>query len=78
MTVDKDVSDDITKDFGDVSEKMLAQALYYSATGNFSALAKDNSLSSTSGSRALIDQATEKLDHEFKGMVETRKLKLNK
>jgi len=78
MTVDKDVSDDITKDFGDVSEKMLAQALYYSSTGNFSALAKDNSLSSTSGSRALTDQANEKLDHEFKGMVETRKLKLNK
>lgn len=78
MTVDKDVSDDLTKDFGDVSEKMLAQALYYSATGNFSALAKDNSLSSTSASRALIDQANEQLDHEFKGMVETRKLKLNK
>lgn len=78
MTVDKDVADDLTKDFGDVSEKMLAQALYYSATGNFSALAKDNSLSSTSASRSLIDQANEQLNHEFKGMVETRKLKLNK
>ncbi|MCZ4223384.1 S41 family peptidase [Pedobacter rhodius] len=78
MTVDKDVTDDLTKDFGDVSEKMLSQALYYSANGNFSALAKDNSLSSTSASRALIDQANEQLNHEFKGMVETRKLKLNK
>lgn len=78
MTVDKDVSDDLTKDFGDVSEKMLAQALFYSATGNFSALTKDNVLSSTSAFRASIDQANEQLDHTFKGMVETRKLKLNK
>lgn len=76
MTVDKDVADDLTKDFGDPSEKMLAQALYYSANNNFSALAKDNVISSTSGiGRQQIDAANEKLDHEFKGMVETRKLK---
>lgn len=77
MAVDKDVADDITKDFGDPAEKMLAQALYYSANNNFSALAKDNNtLSSTSGAaRAQIDAANEKLDHGFKGMVETRKLK---
>ncbi|RNL55685.1 S41 family peptidase [Pedobacter jejuensis] len=79
MAVDKDVSDDLTKDFGDTSEKLLSQALYYSVNGNFSALAKDNTLSSTSGiSRTQIDNANEKLNHEFKGMVETRKLKLNK
>ncbi|WP_293783011.1 S41 family peptidase [uncultured Pedobacter sp.] len=76
MTVDKDVSDDLTRDFGDPSEKMLAQALYYSANNNFSALAKDNLISSTSGiGRQQTDTANEKLDHEFKGMVETRKLK---
>lgn len=76
MAVDKDVADDLTKNFGDPSEKMLAQALYYSANNNFSALAKDNSLSSTSGAgRIQIDAANEKLNHEFKGMVETRKLK---
>jgi carboxyl-terminal processing protease len=76
MTVDKDVVDDLTKNFGDPSEKMLAQALYYSANNNFSALAKDNVISSTSGiGRQQIDAANEKLDHEFKGMVETRKLK---
>jgi len=76
MTVDKDVADDLTKDFGDPSEKMLAQALYYSANNNFSALAKDNTLSSTSGAvRQQIDAANEKLDHGFKGMVETRKLR---
>jgi len=76
MNVDKDVADDLTKDFGDPSEKMLAQALYYSANNNFSALAKDNVISSTSGvGRQQIDAANEKLDHEFKGMVETRKLR---
>jgi carboxyl-terminal processing protease len=76
MAVDKDVTDDLTKDFGDPTEKMLAQALYYSANNNFSALAKDNVLSSTSGAtRVQIDAANEKLNHEFKGMIETRKLK---
>lgn len=76
MTVDKDVTDDLTKDFGNPAEKMLAQALYYSANNTFMALAKDNALSSTSGATRLqIDAANEKLDHEFKGMVETRKLK---
>ncbi|UKT66082.1 S41 family peptidase [Pedobacter mucosus] len=77
MAVDKDIADDLTKDFGDTSEAMLAQALYYSANSNFTSYLKDNSLSSTSGSsRVLIDNANEKLDHEFKGMIETRKLKM--
>ncbi|WP_412468024.1 S41 family peptidase [Pedobacter sp. KLB.chiD] len=77
MTVDKDVADDLTKDFGDPSEKMLSQALYYSANNNFLALTKDNMISSTSGiGRQQTAAANEKLDHEFKGMVETRKLKL--
>ena len=76
MAVDKDVADDLTKDFGDPAEKMLAQALYYSANNVFSALAKDNTLSSTSGAaRIQTDAANEKLNHEFKGMIETRKLK---
>ncbi|WP_406826073.1 S41 family peptidase [Pedobacter sp. KACC 23697] len=76
MTVDKEVADDLSKDFGDPSEKMLAQALYYSANNNFTALVNDNKLSSTSGAaRARFDAANEKLDHEFKGMVETRKLR---
>lgn len=76
MAVDKDVADDLTKDFGDETEGLLSQALYYSANNNFTSYLKDNSLSSTTGaSRTLIDQANEKLDHTFKGMVETRKLK---
>lgn len=74
MTVDKDLADDLTTDFGDPAESLLAQALNYSATGRFTSFTKENTLSSTSGvSRIQIDQANEKLDHEFKGMVETRK-----
>ncbi|KQN36088.1 hypothetical protein ASE92_08100 [Pedobacter sp. Leaf41] len=77
MAVDKDVVDDLTKDFGDPSEKLLAQALNYSATGAFTSYLKESTLSSTSGvSRQVIDSNNEKLDHEFKGMIETRKLKL--
>jgi len=76
MAVDKDVADDVTKDFGDPTEKMLAEALYYTANGRFSALAKDNVVSSTSAlSKNQFEDVSGKLDHEFKGMVETRKLK---
>ncbi|WP_293306970.1 S41 family peptidase [Pedobacter sp. UBA5917] len=76
MAVDKDVADDVTKDFGDPTEKMLAQALYYSANGSFSALAKDNVISSTSPlSRSQFEDVSGKMDQGFKGMVETRKLK---
>ncbi|MFW0718815.1 S41 family peptidase [Pedobacter sp. N23S346] len=74
MAVDKDLADDLTTDFGDPSESLLAQALNYSATGRFTSFTKENAISSTSGvSRVQIDQVNEKLDHEFKGMVETRK-----
>jgi len=79
MTVDKDIADDVTKDFGDPSERLLAQALNYAANGVFTSYLKDNTLSSTTGlSRTQVDDLTGKMDHEFKGMVETRKLKLNK
>jgi len=79
MPVDKDIVDDVTKDFGDTSEKLLAQALNYSATGAFTSYLKDNTLSSTSPlSKTQLEDLTGKMDHEFKGMVETRKLKLNK
>ncbi|PWS28539.1 hypothetical protein DHW03_01395 [Pedobacter yonginense] len=76
MTVDKDLVDDLTKDFGDPSESLLAQALYYTANGSFTSYLKDNSISSTSAAnRAVIDRANGQLDHEFKGMVESRKMK---
>ncbi|QNR85757.1 hypothetical protein H9N25_04660 [Pedobacter riviphilus] len=75
MAVDKDIFDDVTKDFGDPTEKLLAQALYYSANGSFSSLIKDNTISSTSPlSKTQVGDLSDKLDHEFKGMVETRKL----
>ena len=76
MYVDKGVSDDLTKDFGDVNENLLSQALYYSINGSFRAYVKDNALSSTGGTaKTATDNANEKLNHEFKGMVETRMLK---
>ncbi len=79
MAVDKDLADDLTLDFGNQGESLLAQALNYSATGRFTSFTKENALSSTSGiSREQIDQANEKLDHEFKGMIETRKPFLNR
>lgn len=36
MPVDKVVFDDLTKDFGDAQEDMIAEALYYAANGGFS------------------------------------------
>ncbi|MBB6238202.1 C-terminal processing protease CtpA/Prc [Pedobacter sp. AK013] len=76
MAVDKDIFDDVTKDFGDPTEKLLAQALYYSANGGFSSVIKDNAISSTSPlSKTQVEDLSGKLDHEFKGMIETRKLK---
>jgi carboxyl-terminal processing protease len=76
MAVDKDIFDDVTKDFGDPSEKLLAQALYYSANGGFSSFLKDNTISSTSPlSKMQFEDLSGKMDHEFKGMIETRKLK---
>lgn len=79
MTVDKDIADDVTKEFGDPTEKLLAQALNYSATGAFTSYLKENTISSTSAlSKTQIEDLTGKMDHEFKGMIETRKLKLNK
>ncbi|MFD2288311.1 hypothetical protein GJU39_03425 [Pedobacter petrophilus] len=74
MAVDKDLADDLTSDFGNPAESLLAQALNYSSTGRFTSFTKENALSSTSGiSREQIDQVNEKLNHEFKGMIETRK-----
>lgn len=79
MAVDKDIADDITKEFGDQTEKLLAQALNYSASGSFLSVLKENTVSSTSAlSKTLTEDLTGKLDHGFKGMIETRKLKLNK
>lgn len=77
LAVDKDVFDDVTKEFGDPSEALLSQALNYAATGNFKAISNNNKLSSTSAmSISNVNSQNMKLDHSFKGMVETKKLKL--
>ena len=80
MTVDKSDEDDISKEFGDPSERYLAYALGYAQTGSFPTL----SLSKTSSTYKIpvlkmnkeqIDNATRVLGRtEFKGMVETRTL----
>jgi len=76
MSVDKEVADDLSKDFGDPSESLLAQALYYSANGAFTSYLKDNILSSTTAMPKTNNGPEQSFDHEFKGMVETRKPKL--
>ncbi|WP_443946553.1 S41 family peptidase [Pedobacter sp. AW1-32] len=78
MTVDKDIVDDLSKDFGDPAEKMLNQALYYSANHSFLSNIKNNNiLSSTSGSvSGRFSAPITELDHEFKGMIESKKLVL--
>ncbi|WP_443939606.1 S41 family peptidase [Pedobacter sp. MW01-1-1] len=76
LDVNKDVLDDLTKSFGDPTEKMLAQALYYSANNKFTAVTQNNGLSSVNeGVKSKNDQINDQLDHTFKGMVETRKMK---
>lgn len=79
FTPDKIIYDDVTKEFGDPTEGMLSQALYYSANGSFTSYARDNSISSTTPfSTTKMADLTEKLDHSFKGMVETRHPKFKK
>lgn len=76
MTVDVDVADDLTRDFGDPSETLLSQALNYSLTGSFKSYLKENSLSSTTAlPKSASDKTVESLNHEFKGMVETKTFK---
>jgi carboxyl-terminal processing protease len=76
MNVDKDLADDVTKDFGDPTERLLAQALYYSANGNFTYFVKDNAISSINAMpKTKSDDLTAKMDLEFKGMIEMKKLK---
>ncbi len=79
MTVDYSIPDDVTKDFGDPTERLLAAALSYSEKGTFSISSKGNALSSIGGMSVIEAQ---RLDNEFdrnkfKGMVDD-KLKLKK
>lgn len=71
FTPDKVVSDDVTKEFGDPTEGMLSQALYYSQNGQFTSYVHDNAISSTTPMfREKVANLNEQLDHSFKGMVD--------
>lgn len=70
MTVDFEVKDDVTKDFGDRTEKLLAAALSFSEKGTFSLGKPNNSISSTRGMSAEEARAmTEEFEKDkFNGM----------
>lgn len=81
IAVDKDLPDDLTKDFGDSSEALLAAALSYSEKGIFAVNANNNKLSSLSG----MSVTQEKIMNEtlldknyFNGMVDDRPKKFKK
>ncbi|MEC3881422.1 S41 family peptidase [Parapedobacter sp. 10938] len=75
MPVDKVVIDDLTKDFGDAQEDMIAEALYYAENGSFSSNVQNrqaNTRTRLSGSRS--EQLNRRLDrHGRKGMFTFRK-----
>ena len=79
MTVDYSISDDVTKDFGDPTEALLAAALYYSEKGTFALSKQGNTISSINTmSDSEARHLTNELDkHIFKGMIDD-KLKLKR
>lgn len=81
LSVDKEIADDVTKDFGDPSEALLAAALSYAEKGTFSVNAKGNTLSSLSGlsvfQEKVLNEALQEKDY-FNGMVDDRPKKLKK
>ncbi|WP_306550966.1 S41 family peptidase [Daejeonella sp.] len=80
LVVDKSLADDVTKDFGDEKEALLAAALAYSEKGFFSVSSKGNTLSSISGmplsEEKVLNQILEK--NKFNGMIDDRPRKLIK
>ena len=79
MAVDYTVSDDVTKDFGDPTERLLAAALSYSEKGTFSISNIPSKIASVSGMSAFeTERLNEIFDRNvFKGMIDD-KLKLKK
>ncbi len=78
MTPDYAMRDDVTHDFGDPQEALLAAALNYSEKGTFSLSPSVNKLSSLKGAMSVTEerQLTKELDrNKFKGMIDD-KLKL--
>ncbi|MES3018000.1 MAG: S41 family peptidase [Bacteroidota bacterium] len=80
MTPDFTVGDDVTKDFGDPTEALLAAALSYSAKGTFT-ISKPNTTISSVKPMSVKEAAdmTDEFDKDkFKGMNYDKKLKLKK
>jgi len=79
MTVDKDDFDDISRDFGDPEERLLANALSYAAKGSFLSVRPGaDRISSVS---PLVKEDVERINqeinsHDLNGMFETRMPKL--
>jgi carboxyl-terminal processing protease len=81
ITVDKELADDVTKDFGDPTEALLASALSYSEKGVFSVNTRGNTLSSLSGMSVLDEKMlNEKLVDEnyFNGMIDDKPKKFRR
>ncbi len=79
LAVDRDDFDDIGKDFGDPTERLVANALSYAEKGSF--LAVKTGGDRISSTNAISNQEVESLNkqlnkNDFKGMVETRLPKL--
>ena len=80
MIPDYSISDDVTKNFGDPTEALLAAALSYSQKGTFSvSKPQENTISSVKTMSVFeAERLTNKLDrNKFKGMIDD-KLKLKK
>ncbi|MEJ7695037.1 S41 family peptidase [Daejeonella sp.] len=80
MAVDFAVGDDVSKEFGDPTEKLLAAALSYSAKGTFT-IAKPNTTISSVKAMSVkeAEEMTIELDgNTFRGMSYDKKFKLKK
>jgi hypothetical protein len=81
LAVDKDLADDVTRDFGDKDEALLAAALSYSEKGVFSFNSKGNTINSLSGMTVFQEKLLNEVLHEndkFDGMVYDKPFKLKK
>lgn len=81
LAVDKEVFDDVTKDFGDPKEALLAAALSYSENGVFSVSAKGNTLSSLSGMSTIQEKMLNDIlvdKKYFNGMIDDTPKKLKR
>jgi C-terminal processing protease CtpA/Prc len=80
LVVDKTLADDVTKDFGDEKEALLAAALAYSEKGFFSVSSKGNTLSSISGMSVSEEKVLNEIleRNKFNGMIDDRPRKFKK